>query len=354
MSKLYSSSLTKQLHTATSLVGGRRNQQRSRFVDNRPSVSAQARMVASISCAQYKLPGSLIEKDQTAKVWLSKDNEKTDGILCEEIEEANKKSVKSDALKNIAEKAAAIGKGCGDHALRSDGKGWVNDNWETGANYNNTGAAPVKINPFQVPIACEYSTTAKARAEHEEAELSNTVRLIMRYHFGPYNNGYVLGVTKNNKRENSSRSEVTYSGFLSTAPSGEDEYSNTHASVAGTVLDATKGLKDGNRADKYDAYTKLVGEGARFQCVRNNISIVKDDTCFYTTVNPQSTDKVGILYKDLCKCWGDVFGEAFDIDNQRLIAALRDGYSKKEVRIKNTRRKDNVAVDAATDKIELV
>lgn len=341
MNNLYLSSLARQSRTNITSTNRGSRQRKSWLVDNRPSVLAQAKMVNSISCMQCELPEGASVKGTTAQVWLSKDVSKTDGILCNEIKDEEKKDTKSGALKKIAEKAAKIGEGIPARKFES-GRWSANDNrWETG-NYKDVSSK--KFNPFQVPISSEYLTTRSR----------DTVKLIMRYHFGPYNNGYVIGVERKNTKDSSKKEPNTKFGTMSAeSVLAEGEYSNRHVvrSVDNTILQDTKGLKGDENKRKliYDEYTKLVGEGARFQCVRDNIDEVKDNTCFYTTDSSEPTNEVGILFSDLWGCWGPSFGQAFNISNEMLIATLRD--TPQTIPIKDERIKRNG--DIKDPKIEL-
>lgn len=66
-----------------------------------------------------------------------------------------------------------------------------------------------------------------------------------------------------------------------------------------------------------DAITKLGGEGARFQCVRNHMDQLKNDSVFYYESKGQYK---GITFQKLWGMWGDTFKYAFNIDNPTVIA----------------------------------
>ena len=274
-------------------------------------------------CFQYKLPSGL-QKDSSkaATVWLgdiSNRKEKSDGILCEKINVKNE-DTKENCLKNISEKAAEIG----DNTP-------INTNWETSESgagiYNDINST--KMNPFQVPIQSVFPVT------QDDAYI-----ITLYYHFGPFNHGYIVQVY-----DNGSNGIMSYKAILSAG-----EYRNEHDETKNTkILDQTN---EGNDNIKFDAYTKLAGEGARFQCVRDNIGKISNNTYFYLNGSLELSDlytykkltNPGVSFKTLYSNWGRVFSHKFNISNQDIKNAI----SKKLIPISNI-----ISTDNKDDKIKI-
>ncbi|WP_195373535.1 MULTISPECIES: hypothetical protein [Parabacteroides] len=307
---------------------------RRMFKDNRYSTVSQAKMVNSILCSQRKLPTG-VEQDTSGsvKVWLSSSLTKDDGILCKPLVLGGKLN-KETSLQEISKKASDIGDQCCKKtwdAGQPKKKRWVGDNWEiTPGMYNNKDCPSQKFNPFQVPIHCSYLTSNKIRNDYSLPD-SNTVELTMWYHFGPFASGYIVTMTRTNCKESSQSTPMSHTGNIkietTATPVSGDEYSSIHRDNPGIqpILNDTKGLTTGgDNSMKYDSYTKLAGEGARFQCVRDNIDKVSSSTIFWT--KDERGDRInnpGIKFLNLCKIWNDSFGQKFNISNNELSGALK-------------------------------
>ena len=94
------------------------------------------------------------------------------------------------------------------------------------------------------------------------------------------------------------------------------EYSNVHeAHGTDPLIDATGG---GGEAS-FDAYTKIAGEGARWQCVRQHASHLSNDSYFFITERGRN---YGVTFKTLWLSWKSAFGKAYDIDDAEVAAAI--------------------------------
>lgn len=279
------------------------------ILDNRSSSVLQSRWMNSIPCMQRMLPNDpdLTPSGGQAKVWLSKRYERSEGILCNDIS-VEKGSNKAEALKNISTKASDIGAKA------------TTDNWaiEDAGNDKYNAQASTKMNPFQVPITAEYPLD----------QTDATIRLF--YHYGPYNRGYIVKV------------ELGYNGSVETGTMvdkpqlGKNEYSNKHDDKdTSLILNQTEGQ---DNTKKYDAYTKLAGEGARFQCVRDNIDKVKNNTWFYIngkievkknriiSDETKPVENPGVDFELLWNSWSYAFKSKFGISNQEVKDKIIDGY----------------------------
>lgn len=246
-------------------------------------------------CFQYKLPDGLQEENKTATVWL-KGRGETNGIMCTKID-AGKKDTKKDCLKNISENAAKIG---------SKTPNQTKD-WEIGEYYNDKQST--KTNPFQVPIQSVFPAIQNG---------TDNYVITLYYHFGPLFYGYIVQVDAGSA-----------SGKM-IAPNNDGIYNYIHHETRNdNILNQTD---DQNNDDniKFDAYTKLAGEGARFQCVRDNIDKISNDTYFYlsgnTTLSNQHICKEftdpGVSFKTLYSKWGKAFSYKFNISNEDIKKAI--------------------------------
>lgn len=104
-----------------------------------------------------------------------------------------------------------------------------------------------------------------------------------------------------------------------------DSHSNRHEPAQGSILGHTyrRGNVQSQRGDirskNFDAYTKLAGEGARFQCVRRNIARIADDTVIHVSGQNQ-----GVRFCDLWKTWSAFFDKKYDIPDDEIAEKLLD------------------------------
>jgi hypothetical protein len=111
-------------------------------------------------------------------------------------------------------------------------------------------------------------------------------------------------------------------------------YSNVHdvdPRSEKTLFESTTG----GEARHFDAYTKLVGEGARWRCVRAHGRRLRDDSLFF--VVGRSGDAYGVTFETLWKSWKKVFDKDYNISDRRVADAIwnktfdRNGYRVKDV-----------------------
>jgi hypothetical protein len=85
------------------------------------------------------------------------------------------------------------------------------------------------------------------------------------------------------------------------------------------------GLTSGGAASNFDAYTKIAGEGARWEAVRNHASKLQDNSYFFTQ-DPSNAEKViGINFRTLWLSWESVFGKKYGITDADFRAKLTAG-----------------------------
>ncbi len=100
------------------------------------------------------------------------------------------------------------------------------------------------------------------------------------------------------------------------------KYSNIHEDKdGGNLLDMTRGGGE----ESFDAYTKIAGEGARWQCVRRHGANLTNDTYFYTRQGDPGRDKVwAVSFKTLWLSWKADFDKAYDIPDAQVRAKILD------------------------------
>lgn len=93
-------------------------------------------------------------------------------------------------------------------------------------------------------------------------------------------------------------------------------YSHLHEKHSGSLLDATAPAT----VKRFDPITKLAGEGARFNCVRNHMAKLRDDSIFYTKENDYYR---GIAFQHLYVIWTTHFGGRFSIPDKDVADTIR-------------------------------
>ncbi|WP_016951286.1 hypothetical protein [Anabaena sp. PCC 7108] len=102
-----------------------------------------------------------------------------------------------------------------------------------------------------------------------------------------------------------------------------ENYYTTHADTGDIpwsqmIKQDKKSLKKRN-SEILDARTKLAGEGARFNVVKNNMSVIADTTRIYKV----KSGKVYWVYmRDLWKYWAQVFRSRYGITNKEIATEL--------------------------------
>jgi hypothetical protein len=99
------------------------------------------------------------------------------------------------------------------------------------------------------------------------------------------------------------------------------EYSNVHDQGNPQAI-AT--LTGGGGQRNLDAYTKLAGEGARWQAVRDHARSLKDRSRFYTQARGEPTKVRAVDFVSLWLSWKTAFGKQSDISNAEFAKVLVD------------------------------
>lgn len=99
---------------------------------------------------------------------------------------------------------------------------------------------------------------------------------------------------------------------------GPGEYTHIHDTAAPAARIEGQGTAD--------SVTKLVGEGARFKCVKDNVGTIRNNSKIYTAANAKDevTPKVRhVTFDVLWKSWSEEFGKGYGISDARVETALK-------------------------------
>ena len=163
-----------------------------------------------------------------------------------------------------------------------------------------------KIDPFSLSLPFSFN------------ENRNDVTLRFRFQHAAKFTGYVTEVHDSSKSEGNQ----TRTMYDENDPPEvlSDKYSNIHHDHWDTgILGAAK---RGEGAGAFDAYTKIVGEGARWKCVRNHAANLQDDSYFVTLI-----DHIywGVSFYELWNSWASQFEKKYDISNKTVKTKIEEG-----------------------------
>ena len=133
--------------------------------------------------------------------------------------------------------------------------------------------------------------------------------------------GYVIAIIEVDGKGKNLSGAMTKGKESVTDSADFQPYASNHDKHKGNLLAATEAENKG----RFDAITKLTGEGARFECVYKHMGKLQDDTIFYTK---EGGNFRGIHFQQLYVVWITEFKGKFAISNQMLADAIR---GKKEL-----------------------
>jgi hypothetical protein len=85
-------------------------------------------------------------------------------------------------------------------------------------------------------------------------------------------------------------------------------------------------LTGGGGEKNLDAYTKIAGEGARWQAVRSHARSLKNSSRFYTQ-SPENPNQVyAVDFVTLWLSWESAFGKQYDISNGHFAKMMREAW----------------------------
>lgn len=168
-------------------------------------------------------------------------------------------------------------------------------------------------------------------------------KLTTRYQMANQRNGYIVYIKDGvlSAKIGKKKALGTHKGHYST-----DHEKTADYKVSDYLNDANK---DGTISENicWDAYSKLAGEGARFQCVKNHISDITDNTTFgINEKGGQGIEKPNVTFSTLWKSWSKVFESAFNIPDSTVaekISKRQNFVAKNDIRPSSV-RETNITV----------
>lgn len=230
---------------------------------------------------------------------------------------------KVEALKKSGELNAVVGKRVDEHAVTNWSKD-SNSKWTEPAEELNKGTLN-KVDPFFYGVRVPFKHEGKT----ETLELS--------FQHAKDWTGYVENIYDSTNADTSSvptmfdkNTESAKAGSKGADDNGHYrnlKFSNVHdKDDTAKIIDLTAGGAEKN----LDAYTKIAGEGARWQCVRNHAANVQNDSFFFTRNKTNSSIVKGVSFRTLWLSWKNAFQKKYDIPDSSVIDAI----SKRELRTK--------------------
>ncbi len=143
--------------------------------------------------------------------------------------------------------------------------------------------------------------------------VGNKSTLEVHFHYGNKWAGYVVYVDDPTAGINAQRMRRDPNQAL-----GVGEYTHIHDTAAPAARIEGQATAD--------SVTKLVGEGARFQCVKDNLGTIRNNSKIYTAGNAKNevTPKVRhVTFDVLWKSWSEEFGKGYGINDAHVVTALK-------------------------------
>lgn len=261
------------------------------------SAPAQRTSKAALQRKRYDPKGSTYQ-DDSENVWLDKNLAQVGHVFTQD-------AGTQDTRVKLIEKFAGAGEAVGSAVAGS--------NWITAASDYNKPGIDKKIDPFRLRVSGVHSVNKN---------------LALDYHFGPYNLGYVVKVNDNGNASSMATRDQLTDNKKGIAAS----YSNQHHDTGGSDLENTAnaidvGRKQSENEASLDANTKMAGEAARFNCVKNQLLNLRDNTYFFT--HTEERDVQWVTFADLWLTWSATFGKDFGINDGRVQTAVASDSLKK-------------------------
>lgn len=147
----------------------------------------------------------------------------------------------------------------------------------------------------------------------------NIKTLTLKYQYANNATGYIIGQEVTGEGQ----SDMTNAPNVNAALGFAGTYFSTHGDTGSTklsdLIEQDSNLPEQENAERLDARTKLAGEGARFNVVKDNMSTISDRTIIYTE---DKTYAYYIRFRSLWMNWAGLFNSAFGITNAQLATQL--------------------------------
>jgi hypothetical protein len=235
--------------------------------------------------------GVLVNRDQKGKVYAQTVSGRVAG--------------RTAALTTAAAHNAVVGN-------RTVDKTWTRDEQK----FNDNAAA--SLDPFL------YEVTVPFKQGDDEHTLT------LRYQHADRWTGYVTQI------EDSSNAETDGGATMFNKFEGKKRDSDKFGNVHDTAnTGSTKVAEDteGDEEHNLDAYTKIAGEGARWQCVRAHAANLRNDSLFFTAAT-DTTKVMAITFQQLWLNWVGAFGPRYDIPDGDVVKAMKGEIKGKGTRLK--------------------
>ncbi|HEX8845923.1 MAG TPA: DUF4157 domain-containing protein [Pyrinomonadaceae bacterium] len=130
--------------------------------------------------------------------------------------------------------------------------------------------------------------------------------------------GYVVWI-KDSSNKATTNWVSMYEKYSNKPLKGTDKFSNVHdISDNAKLIDLTSGGEEKH----LDAYTKIAGEGARWQCVRKHAANLQNDSYFFTRAPSDATKVWAITFQTLWGAWASDFNKAYNIPDSAVVKAI--------------------------------
>jgi hypothetical protein len=169
-------------------------------------------------------------------------------------------------------------------------------------------ATTQELDPFFVRVTVSFTHQTQAQ------------QLVLLYQHARQFNGYVVSIQDSSNPALHQEQPMDIPKKSTDPLTSGFKYANRHDQEDGS---AVAGLTTGTGEKNVDAYTKIAGEGARWQCVRKFASKVKNTTRFFTAHD--DTTVFAITFDKLWLNWKTGFNNKYDIPDSELATALRTG-----------------------------
>jgi hypothetical protein len=176
---------------------------------------------------------------------------------------------------------------------------------------------------------------------------SNTKTLTLKYQYANNATGYIIAQDLTGE----GASDMTNAPNANAAPGLANTFFSTHGDTGSTKLstlleqDATLPQKE--NAERLDARTKLAGEGARFNVVKENMATMSDRTVIYTE---DKTHAYYIRFRSLWMNWAGLFQSKYGITNEKLATELKNpsawnpNYAPKKINKRNVKALNGIKI----------
>ena len=263
------------------------------------AISAPAQLTSKTALQRKRYdPNGATYQNDSENVWLDKNLAKIGHVF---TQDAGTQGTRVELIEKFADAGEAVGSAVAGSA------------WITAASDYGKPEIDNKIDPFRLRVSGVHSVNKN---------------LALDYHFGPYNLGYVVKVNDNGNVSSMATRDQLAGNKKGIAAS----YSNQHHDTGSKDLENTAnaiavGRKQSDNEASLDANTKMAGEAARFNCVKNQLLNLRDDTYFFT--HTEERDVQWVKFADLWLTWSATFNKDFGISDEEVKTAVASDSLKK-------------------------